>query len=448
MGHKGYAVIDFETTGLSPAHHHRVIEVGVVHVAPDGTLEDSFETVVHPGRDLGPTHIHQLRGADVKDAPVFADITDQLVDHLRGRVLVAHNSRFETTFLRAELSRLGLTSPVTDEGALCTMKLATTFLPGSGRKLADCCAAFDIDLVDAHEALADAKATAQLLAAYLEVGRAQTTWWHQWGEHAAAAAWPGARSSTRAPGLSRTRSGRTEVRHWAVSTSRAVEAGLAGTPSTQSFLDRATDMLRPLASSGRELDYLAVLDRALSDGFLSVSETDELRGLGEAIGVGPARRAELHHEYFEGLVDAVRSDAQLTDAERADVDSVAIMLDIDQEVRAAAQAPRAPVTLSARSARSARAARSAATVSVVAPPAEALATGDLVVLTGEMSEPRERMEQLLAGLGVVVKPGITKKTTLLVAADPDSLSGKAQKARQYGIPIVDEDGLRVLLASV
>ena len=436
MGHNGYAVIDFETTGLSPAHHHRVIEVGVVHVAPDGTLEDSFETVVNPGRDLGPTHIHQLRGADVRDAPAFADVADQLVDHLRGRVLVAHNSRFETTFLRAELSRLGLASPVEDDGALCTMRLATTYLPGSGRKLADCCAAFDIDLADAHEALADATATARLLSAYLEAGRDQAAWWRQWGERAAAAEWPGARSSTRAPWLSRPRSGKPEIRHWAVSTSRAVAAGLTSTPSTQSFLDRATDVLRPLASSGRELDYLAVLDRALSDGFLSVSETDELRGLGEAIGVGPARRAELHHEYFDGLVDAVWSDGQLTDVERADVDSVAIMLDIDQEARAAALAPRAPVTLSAP------------TASVVAPAAGALATGDLVVLTGEMSEPRERIEKLLTDLGVVVKPGITKKTTLLVAADPDSLSGKAQKARQYGVPIVDEDGLRALLASV
>jgi DNA polymerase-3 subunit epsilon len=43
------------------------------------------------------------------------------------------------------------------------MKLATTYLPGSGRKLADCCAAFDIPLDDAHEALADARATAHLL---------------------------------------------------------------------------------------------------------------------------------------------------------------------------------------------------------------------------------------------------------------------------------------------
>lgn len=42
---------------------------------------------------------------------------------------------------------------------------------------------------------------------------------------------------------------------------------------------------------------------------------------------------------------------------------------------------------------------------------------------------------------------MTKKVTLVVAADPDSLSGKAKKARDYGIPIVSEDGLRRLLSS-
>jgi len=89
-----------------------------------------------------------------------------------------------------------------------------------------------------------------------------------------------------------------------------------------------------------------------------------------------------------------------------------------------------------------------ARLAALQPPASSavsLAPGDLVVLTGEMSEPRDRIEQLLTAAGIVVKPGVTKKTSLLVAADPDSLSGKAQKARQYGVPIVGEDALRALL---
>jgi len=445
MAHNGYAVIDFETTGLSPQYHHRVIEVGIVHVAPDGTIEDSFETVLNPGRDLGPTHIHQLRGADVRDAPVFADVVEQLVEHLRGRVLVAHNARFETTFLRAELDRLGMTSPISDDGALCTMKLATTYLPGSGRKLADCCAAFDIPLDDAHEALADARATAQLLGSYLELGRDQAEWWGQWGEFAARAPWPSAPPGRSAAGWMprpRARAGDLDparderAREWVIGTSKAVASAVSAATShtapPASFLERTTDRLRAVDATGRELDYLAVLDRALSDGFLSVSETDELRSLGEAIGVGPARRAELHHEYFDTLVDAAWSDGVLTPDERTDVQAVAVMLDIDMIARSAALAPRAE-------------AQQRTDVGQSPSASVRLSPGDLVVLTGEMSEPRDRIEQLLTARGAVVKPGITKKTSLLVAADPDSLSGKAQKARQYGVPIIGEDALYALL---
>jgi len=458
MAHNGYAVIDFETTGMSPQYHHRVIEIGIVHVAPDGTIEDSFETVVNPGRDLGPTHIHQLRGADVKDAPTFADIADQFVDHLRGRVLVAHNARFETTFLRAELARLGVTSPVSDDGALCTMKLATTYLPGSGRKLADCCAAFDIPLDDAHEALADARATAHLLGSYLELGRDQAEWWGQWGDFAERAPWPSASAGRSAAGwMPRRRTGAANLdparderaRDWAIGTSQAVATGVAAatthrTAPPASFLERTTDRLRPVAGTGRELDYLAVLDRALSDGFLSVSETDELRSLGEAIGVGPARRVELHHEYFDTLVDAAWSDGVLSADERADVESVAVMLDIEPSVSAAALAPREARRAQAYAA-AANPAASTQPIGSASPPVRRLSPGDLVVLTGEMSQPRDNIEQLLTSVGVIVKPGITKKTSLLVAADPDSLSGKAQKARQYGVPIVGEDALRALL---
>ena len=146
MAHQGYAVIDFETTGFSPTHHHRIIEIAVVHVAPDGTVEDRWETVVNPLRDLGPTHVHRLRGADVMDAPQFKDIAPAFVGLLTDRVVVAHNASFEARFLRSELSRLGAESPVENDGALCTMRFAKDFLPGSGRSLSDCCAAYDIDL--------------------------------------------------------------------------------------------------------------------------------------------------------------------------------------------------------------------------------------------------------------------------------------------------------------
>ena len=67
-----------------------------------------------------------------------------------------------------------------------------------------------------------------------------------------------------------------------------------------------------------------------------------------------------------------------------------------------------------------------------------LQPGDRVVITGETKRPRDEWIASLFAAGLE-HGGVTKATRVLVAADPDSLSGKAQKARTYGIPIVTED---------
>ena len=76
-----------------------------------------------------------------------------------------------------------------------------------------------------------------------------------------------------------------------------------------------------------------------------------------------------------------------------------------------------------------------------------LEPGDLVVLTGEMEREREDWEHELTARGYRPWRAVTKKVRLVVAADPDSLSGKARKARDYGIPIVDEKTLANLVSA-
>jgi DNA polymerase-3 subunit epsilon len=64
-----------------------------------------------------------------------------------------------------------------------------------------------------------------------------------------------------------------------------------------------------------------------------------------------------------------------------------------------------------------------------------------------MSLPRAAIELELVARGFSPWPAVTKKVALVVAADPDSLSGKARKARDYGIPVVGESALWVLLGA-
>jgi DNA polymerase-3 subunit epsilon len=76
-----------------------------------------------------------------------------------------------------------------------------------------------------------------------------------------------------------------------------------------------------------------------------------------------------------------------------------------------------------------------------------LAPGDQVVFTGDLSVPRAQLVDLVQQSGLVVG-GINKGTKLVVAADPDSLSGKASKARAYGIPVVTEAAFARMLADL
>jgi len=67
-----------------------------------------------------------------------------------------------------------------------------------------------------------------------------------------------------------------------------------------------------------------------------------------------------------------------------------------------------------------------------------------VVFTGEMRRPRTEREEACRIVGL--EPGtVTKATRVVVAADPNSLSGKAAKARSYGIPIITEDAFERIL---
>jgi DNA polymerase-3 subunit epsilon len=237
MARNGYAVADFKTTGLTPQDHHRVITISFVNVGPDRTIEVFSKVIANPGRHLGPTRIHTLRGYAVKATPPLTDLVEGFVDHPRGRVRIANNARFETTLLRVERTRLGLTSPVSYNGAL-----TTTYLPGSRSKLADCYSASGIPIDDMDWALADAGATVRCLGSYLALACDQVQWWRRRGYCAARPPWPGAFADRRATGsvLRQLKGNRNLVRardeqagDWAVGTSRPVSLAVTATSPVQ-----------------------------------------------------------------------------------------------------------------------------------------------------------------------------------------------------------------------
>ena len=162
-----FACFDVETTRLDPKVGH-VIEIAVVLTEDDGTpVGEEWTTLVNPGTtDVGRTDIHGIRAEWLSDAPEFGEIAGDLAERLSGHIPVAHNKNFDVGFLIAEWSRAGLGK--LDLYAVDTLPMARAIgLPGKLGKLAT---SLGVSLEDAHRALGDTRALADVLVALLDRG--------------------------------------------------------------------------------------------------------------------------------------------------------------------------------------------------------------------------------------------------------------------------------------
>jgi DNA polymerase-3 subunit epsilon len=315
--------------------------------------------------------------------------------------VVSHNIAFELRFLGAELRRAGVPLDNPWLTGLCTMKWAGRLLPAASRKLQDCCDAAGVVLANAHCALEDARAAAGLLKQLMECGGAPPPWAREISG-ADQFQWPEVASS--------------EVRLAARGT--APPRRLAG------WLDRIVARM-PRHDDIRVESYLEVLESALLDHYLSRHEEDALVAMAEDLGLSRQLLDEIHCEYLRSMATIALADGVVTDDERADLLQVAGLCGLTPNHVDAALAM-APV-------RHANA-------------EFAFAPGDVLCLTGAMCRPQSEWEAELGQRGFVLG-SLTRRTQILIAADPDSTSGKAKKAREYGIPIINEQALTRLLES-
>ncbi|KGN29910.1 hypothetical protein N802_10195 [Knoellia sinensis KCTC 19936] len=407
-------MIDVETTGLSPERGDRVVEIGVVYVSDHGEIQDHWSTVINPQRDVGPTRIHGLTATDVASAPTFPELAPYVLRAMRGRTTVAHNATFDLRFLAAEFMRSGVTLKDLPLSGVCTMQWSTAYLNASSRRLVDCCRASGVSLTSAHSAGADAMATAQLLGHYLKSSNYAPPW-HEAAVETRAYPWPP--FSGEYP----------ELRMVRRSEARAVRS--------DQWLDRIVSKM-PRAADARVDSYLATLEMAMTDGFLAEHEKDELVAVAVDAGLTRGLVLDLHADYLRAMAEVALEDDVVTSDERVEMDRVASMLGLRHtDVEAALEG-------ALRAGRGRHGSSDALQNSGIT-----LRSGDRVVFTGDMVRERGHWEELARRRGLD-PGGVTKKTKVVVAADPNSLSGKAAKARTYGIPIITEGAFDRLLAEM
>ena len=156
-----YAVIDIETTG-GRAQHHRITEVGIIKMI-GGEVVDQWQSLINPQRRI-PQNITALTGIDndmVANAPLFAEVADNIDRFTEGCVFVAHNVNFDYGFIKEEFNRLERRFR---RPKLCTVREMRKYYKGlPSYSLANLTKHFSIDMQRHHRAMSDAIAAGELL---------------------------------------------------------------------------------------------------------------------------------------------------------------------------------------------------------------------------------------------------------------------------------------------
>jgi DNA polymerase-3 subunit epsilon len=159
-----FAVVDLETTGWSP-EAAAITEIGAVRVR-GGRRQGEFASLVNPGTPIPPS-IENLTGITdwmLATAPTVTSVLPGLLNFAEGCVLVAHNAPFDLGFLLAACGDCGLTWPgftVLDTVTLARQLMDPDEVPDC--KLGTLAGFFGARTAPCHRALADARATADVL---------------------------------------------------------------------------------------------------------------------------------------------------------------------------------------------------------------------------------------------------------------------------------------------
>ncbi len=166
-----FAVVDVETTGSRATGGDMITEIAIVLVH-DGDVKVALDTLVNPERPIPAiaTRVTSITQHDVRNKPIFDEVADDVMAALAGRIFVAHNVRFDWSFVSKSIRRSR--DVVLDGPQLCTVRLARQLIPGlKYRNLDSLSQYFGIEIERRHRAGDDAKATAHLLLRLLDLAQ-------------------------------------------------------------------------------------------------------------------------------------------------------------------------------------------------------------------------------------------------------------------------------------
>jgi DNA polymerase-3 subunit epsilon len=168
-------VLDTETTGLSAAEGHRIIEIGCLEIVNRRLTGRTLHLYLNPEREIdeAATEVHGMTWDDLRDKPRFAEVAERVLEFCAGAEVLIHNAAFDLSFLDAELARVGHGRfRERCGGVLDTLLMARELHPGKRNSLDALCDRYGVS--NSHRTLHGALLDSELLAeVYLAMTRGQ-----------------------------------------------------------------------------------------------------------------------------------------------------------------------------------------------------------------------------------------------------------------------------------
>jgi len=151
-------ILDTETTGLSTAEKHRIVEIACVEMNEQISTNNTFHTYLNPKRSVSEEayKVHGYSDEFLSNKKSFEDISEEFLNFIKNKKIIIHNAVFDLSFLNYEL-RLIKKKEIDKSNVVDTLELARQKYPGSQNSLDALCKRFNIDNSkrEKHDALMD-----------------------------------------------------------------------------------------------------------------------------------------------------------------------------------------------------------------------------------------------------------------------------------------------------
>ena len=151
-------ILDTETTGLSTADNHKIVEIGCVELNNQIPTNNTFHEYINPQRAVSKDayKVHGYSNKFLSDKKIFSEIVENFLNFIRDKIIIIHNAPFDLSFLNYELKIINK-KPIDIKNVIDTLEIARSKYPGSQNSLDALCKRFNIDNSkrEKHNALMD-----------------------------------------------------------------------------------------------------------------------------------------------------------------------------------------------------------------------------------------------------------------------------------------------------